>query len=345
MASPTRDDAKRSQELYEALSQPFSTRKLAPRILLYNREKTQALVCPTLSKSVVIERLNEVCGVTGWRVHFLTQTLSNITRRVSPDKEIITGKILITCQITIDGLGVQESTGEMWADDNNASTSAEAQSLKRAASRFGVGLYLESVPKVWLPVDGQKRLPSDVVLPLPDFAIPPDEREEYKRRLADFKQRLKGGNDASTNHHQTNNPASGERNKGKQNSGQAGPHRRESNQPAAERAYLPFRNALGEPLTSYIVEQAQRQPEVKGKTPEEVRNYTVDVLSRASSMMYRVRSLTQDLHESEFYRILDECKVETLKNIPNLDTLRTLEKKFSAVRERYSQGRAEARAA
>ena len=59
--------------------------------------------------------------------------MNNITR-TKRSVEIVTGKILVTSKVTIDGLGTHSGTGEEWADEGNAMTSAEAQAFKRAAT-------------------------------------------------------------------------------------------------------------------------------------------------------------------------------------------------------------------
>jgi len=50
--------------------------------------------------------------------------------------------VLVTCELTIFGLGSHSATGEEWADNDNAGTAAEAQAFKRACSCFGLGRYL-----------------------------------------------------------------------------------------------------------------------------------------------------------------------------------------------------------
>jgi hypothetical protein len=49
------------------------------------------------------------------------------------------------------------ATGEEWADDENAGTSAEAQAFKRACSCFGLGRYLYYFTGVWVDLDDRKR--------------------------------------------------------------------------------------------------------------------------------------------------------------------------------------------
>jgi hypothetical protein len=44
---------------------------------------------------------------------------------VTRDKTIQTGKILVTCIVTIPGLGAHTGSGEEWADNENAMTGAE----------------------------------------------------------------------------------------------------------------------------------------------------------------------------------------------------------------------------
>ena len=78
--------------------------------------------------------------------------MNNITR-TKRNAEIVTGKILVTCKVTIDGLGTHSGTGEEWADEENAMTSAEAQAFKRACSCFGLGRYFYDFDAPWVDID------------------------------------------------------------------------------------------------------------------------------------------------------------------------------------------------
>jgi hypothetical protein len=77
---------------------------------------------------------------------------------------------VVTCRLTIHGLGAHSGIGEEWADNENAGTAAEAQAFKRACSCFGLGRYLYDLEGGWVDLDDRKqpmRTPR-----LPDWAIP-----------------------------------------------------------------------------------------------------------------------------------------------------------------------------
>src|SRR5262249_55238329 len=105
----------------------------------------------------------------GWTREYRVETLSNITR-IKSNESIVTGKILVTCTVTIIGLWSHSGTGEEWADDSNAMTAADAQAFKRACSCFGLGRYLYEFHGSWVDLDPNqqpKRMPA-----LPAWAIP-----------------------------------------------------------------------------------------------------------------------------------------------------------------------------
>jgi hypothetical protein len=70
---------------------------------------------------------------------YTIQTSATFER--SKDHKIVP-KVMVTCEITVFGLGSHSATGEEWADYENAVTSAEAQAFKRACACLGLGSYL-----------------------------------------------------------------------------------------------------------------------------------------------------------------------------------------------------------
>jgi len=77
------------------------------------------------------------------------------------------------------GLGLHSATGEEWADDQNAVTSAEAQAFKRACVCFGLGRYLYYYTGTWVDVDEHKR--PKTVPALPEWATPEGWRQGSRR--------------------------------------------------------------------------------------------------------------------------------------------------------------------
>jgi hypothetical protein len=60
-------------------------------------------------------------------------------------------------ELMIFALGSHSATGDEWADNDNAGTSAEAQAFKRTCAYFGLGRYLYYFDGVWVDLDERKR--------------------------------------------------------------------------------------------------------------------------------------------------------------------------------------------
>jgi Rad52/22 family double-strand break repair protein len=124
-------------------------------------------VIPYADQRAYTDRLNELFTPAGWTREYNVNTTANFQR--GKDQKTV-AKIVITCELEIFGFGAHSATGEEWADDDNAATSAEAQSFKRACSCFGLGRYLYHFTGVWVDLDEHKRpkkLPT-----LPGWATP-----------------------------------------------------------------------------------------------------------------------------------------------------------------------------
>ena len=96
--------------------------------------------------------------------------MTNITR-IKKGESILSGKVLVTCTVTVLGIGSHSGTGEEWADDDNGMTSADAQAFKRACSCFGLGRYFYDIQAVWVDLDQNRqpvRTPTLFAWALPD---------------------------------------------------------------------------------------------------------------------------------------------------------------------------------
>jgi hypothetical protein len=111
-------------------------------------------VIPYADQRAYTDRLNALVSPAGWTRKYAIHTSANFERR--KDQRLV-AKVLVTCELTIFGLGSHSATGEEWADDDNAGTSAEAQAFKRACSCFGLGRYLYHFSGAWVDLDERKK--------------------------------------------------------------------------------------------------------------------------------------------------------------------------------------------
>jgi hypothetical protein len=146
----------RLKETVAALEVPFDPSQIEWRVMntTKNRQPVRGQVVPYADQRAYTDRLNALFTPAGWTRKYTIHTSANFER--SKDQRIV-AKVLVTCELTIFGLGSHSATGEEWADDDNAGTSAEAQSFKRACSCFGLGRYLYYFTGTWVDLDDHKR--------------------------------------------------------------------------------------------------------------------------------------------------------------------------------------------
>ena len=145
-----------NEELLVELEVPFSVDQVLWRVTNTANNRTRGQVVPYADPRAYTDRLNALVSPQGWTRSYETVTMNNITR-TKRNAEIVTGKILVTCKVTIEGLGTHSGTGEEWADEDNAMTSAEAQAFKRACSCFGLGRYFYDFDAPWVDIDDKSR--------------------------------------------------------------------------------------------------------------------------------------------------------------------------------------------
>jgi hypothetical protein len=145
-----------NEELLAELEVFFPVDQVLWRVTNTANNRTRGQVVPYADPRAYTDRLNALVSPQGWTRNCETVTMNNITR-TKRNAEIVTGKILVTCKVTIDGLGMHAGTGEEWADEDNAMTSAEAQAFKRACSCFGLGRYFYDFDAPWVDIDDKSR--------------------------------------------------------------------------------------------------------------------------------------------------------------------------------------------
>jgi len=145
-------------KLLPEIEVPFSPDQVRRRVTNTTNDKKRGQIVPYADPRAYADRLNTLFTPQGWTREYRVQTMTNITR-VKKGESIVSGKVLVTCTVTILGLGSHSGTGEEWADDDNGMTSADAQAFKRACSCFGLGRYFYDIQAVWVDLD-QNRQPA-----------------------------------------------------------------------------------------------------------------------------------------------------------------------------------------
>lgn len=155
------------KHLVRELETPFEASVIEWRVTNASHDKTRGQVVPYADQRAYTDRLNTLFTPAGWTRKYTIHTSANFER--SKDQKIV-AKVLVTCELTIFGLGSNSATGEEWADNDNAGTSAEAQAFKRTCSCFGLGRYLYYFEGVWVDLDERRRPKS--IPQLPSWATP-----------------------------------------------------------------------------------------------------------------------------------------------------------------------------
>src|SRR6266566_2101251 len=124
------------------LEVPFPPDQVQWRVTNTAKDKKRGQIVPYADPRAYADRLNALFTAQGWTRKYQVETMSNIMR-MKKGESISSGKILVTCTVTIVGLWSHSGTGEEWADDENGMTSADAQAFKRACSCFGLGRYFD----------------------------------------------------------------------------------------------------------------------------------------------------------------------------------------------------------
>jgi hypothetical protein len=141
------------------------------------QQPVRGQVVPYADQRAYTDRLNALFTPAGWTRKYSIHTGANFER--SADQKIA-AKVLVTCELTIFGLGSHSATGEEWADNSNAGTAAEAQAFKRSCACFGLGRYLYYFTGSWVDLDNRKRPKS--VPQLAGWATPAGWREGLRPR-------------------------------------------------------------------------------------------------------------------------------------------------------------------
>ena len=285
------------------LEEPFASKDVKWLVAATSRDGRKGRVTPYADPRAYTDRLNSIFTASGWTREYSVHTVSPITR-IKKDKPIQTGKVLVTCVVSIPGVGTHSGSGEEWADDENAMTSAEAQAFKRACSCFGLGRYFYNFAEMWVEVD-EYRHPREVPA-LPSWALPECERRAPAQNGT---ARMKNGNGAAAV--------------------QKGPL-----DASITGKIEACRRDLGQMLYNNILGSVARARSARDIPNQQIQQEVLKWMESGVRGMALVRRVAAQIPESEFYGVLDGLAVRRLDEIQNFGTLAKLVERMNKAQSR-----------
>jgi hypothetical protein len=283
------------------LEEPFASKDVKWLVAATSKDGRKGRVTPYADPRAYTDRLNQIFTASGWTRQYTVHTLSPLTR-MKKNVAIQTGKVLVTCAVTINGLGNHSGSGEEWADDENAMTSAEAQAFKRACSCFGLGRYFYNFAEMWVEINEDKQpkqLPT-----LPKWALPEAEKQQKCASPQKENKPAQESNAAETSNTKTvpKGPLDADVTK-----------RIES-----------FRRDLGIGLYESILMMVSRVQLARDIPNQQVQQSVLHWMESAARGMARVREMAAEIPETKFYSILDRHGIPSLARVPNFGVLKSL---------------------
>jgi Rad52/22 family double-strand break repair protein len=106
------------RQLVAALEEPFDPREIKWRVTNTTADRKRGQMLAYADPRAYTDRLNTLFTVRGWTRRYEVQTINNVERKLSNGSQIA-GKVVVTCEVTIHGLGTHSGIGEEWADNEN----------------------------------------------------------------------------------------------------------------------------------------------------------------------------------------------------------------------------------
>ena len=286
------------------LEEPFASKEVKWIVKATSRDGRKGRVVPYADPRAYTDRLNQVFTASGWTREYTVHTVSPITR-MKKDKAIQTGKVMVTCVVSITGFGRHTGSGEEWAEDENAMTSAEAQAFKRACSCFGLGRYFYDFGEMWVEINEYKQpreLPD-----LPSWALPAAERKNAEsRQTSQATERTaavqKGPLDAGIT------------------------SRIES-----------CRREVGDVLYANILGSIAKVRAARDIPNQHLQMEVLKWMESGVRGLSQVRTIASEIPETKFYEVLDDLKIASIDKIPNFGVLAKLVKEMKEIHSQRSE--------
>jgi hypothetical protein len=292
------------------LEVPFSPDQVQWRVTNTTKDRKRGQIMAYADARAYADRLNALFTPQGWTREYKIETMNNIVR-IKKGESIVSGKILVTCTVSIIGLGSHSGTGEDWADDENGMTSADAQAFKRACACFGLVRYFYDFHGPWVDLDEKqqpKRLPS-----LPVWAIP----ENWRKGLRP------AGRNGTGNGAQANGANPNGHGGARANGRQAGVS---ASLGAAEldARIIALEKAVGPNLYRSILREYGKAEEPKFIKDVSTKRRLLEILESAARGLERLHAATSRVDPKMVESLLEKLQAPPLTEIPDMKMLRTV---------------------
>jgi hypothetical protein len=292
----------RIKQIIGDLEVPFDSSVIEWRVTNTAKDKRRGQVMPYADQRAYTDRLNALLTPAGWTRKYTVHTSANF--QSGKDQKTI-AKIFVTCELTILGLGAHSATGEEWADDDNAGTSAEAQAFKRASSCFGLGRYLYYFTGVWVDIDERKR-PKKIPT-LPEWATPDGWRKGLRP-------------------HNDSNPSSDRQDKVR--SAPVHDHRRNGTANTKESPLVRQIEALAKPLGKALyrglLKSVARVWDPNQIQDTALQQRVLEHMQAAERGLQRLKSALDRVGTEPLPRILKSLRIVSLEKVDSLETLKQI---------------------
>jgi len=292
------------KELLANLEVPFHPSVIEWRVTNTSKGGSpRGQVMPYADQRAYTDRLNALVTPGGWTRRYTIHTSANFER--SKDQKIV-AKVLVTCELTIFGLGSHSATGEEWADDENAGTAAEAQAFKRAAACFGLGRYLYYFTGTWVDLDDHKR--PKTVPKLDGWATPEGWRRglrPYAESASSPSERTVAGNNGNGDGHDSGRGAGG-------------------HDASLVREIEQMEQALGKRMYRGLLKTLARVWNPKDIQDPAIQQKVLAHMQAAERGFRRLDAALERVGPEVLTQILRSLKLQSIDRVDNLQTLREI---------------------
>jgi hypothetical protein len=305
-------------KLLAELEVPFSPDQVRWRVTNTSNDKRRGQIVPYADSRAYTDRLNALFTPQGWTREYKVETMTNITR-VKKGESIVSGKVLVTCTVTILGIGSHSGTGEEWADDDNGMTSADAQAFKRACSCFGLGRYFYDFNAVWVDLDQNRhplRTPS-----LFAWALPENWRKGMRPSTMNGSGSAAPSNGTNGRSQANGNNTPKTSGNGHSRAGNSNGGANETRGDDLDARILGMEKTVGTPLYRNILRQCGHVNQPKLIRDPAVKRSVLQLLESAARGFTRLEAVTKRLEPKTIEALLAKLQAPPLGEIPDMKTL------------------------